>query len=89
MALSNLLQPRYLLIFINFQEFMSRPPRPVSYVFAIDVSWHSIQSGVLLTALYTIKDFLYSGHQKLPQGAKVAIMTFDKDIHFYNLSVLS
>lgn len=62
---------------------------PLSYIFAIDVSWHSIQSGVLLTALYTIKDFLFSGQQTLPQGAKVAIMTFDKDVHFYNLSVYS
>jgi hypothetical protein len=48
-----------------------------------------MQSGVLLTALYTIKDFLFSGQQTLPQGAKVAIMTFDKDVHFYNLSVCS
>jgi protein transport protein SEC24 len=68
---------------------MARPPKPVSYVFAIDVSWASISSGLLLTCLATIKDFLYSGQQALAPGAKIAIMTYDKALHFFNLKVIS
>ena len=72
--------------FVASKEFMARPPKPVSYVFAIDVSWNSIQAGILSTCLATIKDFLYYGQSVLPKGARIAIMTFDKALHFYNLS---
>jgi protein transport protein SEC24 len=65
---------------------MARPPKPASYIFAIDVSWNAIQSGVLSITVATIKDFLYSGQSSLPEGARVAIMTYDKAIHFYNLN---
>ncbi|KAI8997900.1 hypothetical protein BDB01DRAFT_772851 [Pilobolus umbonatus] len=55
--------------------YSDRAPAPLRYVFALDVSVLSIQTGML---------------QSQRRGAKVAneiaIITFDKDVHFYNLS---
>lgn len=41
---------------------------------------------MLFTFISAIRHFLYSGQFKLPQGATVGFMTFDKVLHFYNLS---
>ncbi|KAJ2995947.1 COPII coat Sec23p-Sfb3p heterodimer component [Globomyces sp. JEL0801] len=66
-------------------EYCARTPLPVSYLFAIDVSWNSIQSGMLATFASALKFYLYSGHYSLPKGSKIGILTFDRGIHFYNL----
>ncbi|CAG8583784.1 1871_t:CDS:10 [Diversispora eburnea] len=67
------------------QEYWAKPPAPLSYVFAIDVSWNSIKSGMLAKCVETIRDILYNSPNNISRGGKIGIITFDKDIHFYNL----
>ncbi|KAF9401239.1 COPII coat Sec23p-Sfb3p heterodimer component, partial [Podila epigama] len=70
------------------KEYSNRPPLPAGYVFAIDVSWSAVQSGVLLEATQAIKQAIWdeNGQSRLPQGVQIGILTFDKTVHFYNLS---
>ena len=87
------LRPELLYGAVEFKaskEYCAREPTPPSYVFAIDVSWNSVQWGVLSKAVSAIKELLYeNGPNKLPPKVKVGIITFDKAIHFYNLKVIS
>jgi len=69
------------------KEYWARPPSPISYIFALDVSWNAIQSGLLIKAVETIKDILFNTPQAVVTGGKVGIITFDKDVHFYNINV--
>eukprot|EP00842_Homolaphlyctis_polyrhiza_P001198 jgi/Hompol1/2079/HPOL_003785-RA len=66
-------------------EYSSRPAKPVSYLFAVDVSYNSVKSGMLATFTSAIKHFLYSGEYSLPAGATVGFITFDRAVHFYSL----
>jgi protein transport protein SEC24 len=66
--------------------YCARPPKPVSYLFAVDVSWNAQKSGMLQTWASALKHFLYSGQYTLPEGFRVGIVTFDRAVHFYNLS---
>ncbi|KAI8090117.1 Sec23/Sec24 trunk domain-containing protein [Gilbertella persicaria] len=63
-----------------------RLPVPLSYVFAIDVSIQSVQSGMLQAVCEGLKHALYDteGNPKLDN--RIGIMTFNKDVHFYNLA---
>lgn len=79
-----------------------RPPLPIGRVFAIDVSWSAVRSGMLYTVCQGIKEALYGpdvaesagegqegqvdGEHQVPPG-RVAIVTFDRAVQFYNLSV--
>ncbi|KAJ1673824.1 COPII coat Sec23p-Sfb3p heterodimer component, partial [Spiromyces aspiralis] len=71
--------------FLATKDFISRPPVPASYVFAIDVSWQSIQSRMLEACVTAIKDILYGG-EGLPPLTKFGLITYDRHVHFYNLS---
>ena len=80
-----------------------RAPRPLTYLFAIDVSFSAVRSGSLKATVDSIRESLYgpkeavddenAGEEKgnmgpgygLPHGSKVAIVTFDRALHFYNL----
>ncbi|KAI9490579.1 hypothetical protein BDB00DRAFT_768538 [Zychaea mexicana] len=71
--------------FVAPTEYMVRPPQAPSYVFVIDVSHSAIQSGMLATAARTILDSL----DRIPNKenrTRVAIITVDSSLHFYNLS---
>ncbi|KAF9427642.1 COPII coat Sec23p-Sfb3p heterodimer component [Podila epigama] len=70
------------------KEYWNKTPAPVAYVFAIDVSWNSIQSGMLAQAVEGIKNAIWdeNGVSRLVPGALIGILTFDKNIHFYNLA---
>ncbi|ORX73679.1 hypothetical protein DL89DRAFT_276965 [Linderina pennispora] len=70
--------------FVATKEFITHNPRPATYIFAIDVTWNAVQSGMVATAAKTIKDLLYQG-PGLPAGTRVGIITFDRSAHFYNL----
>ncbi|PJF16880.1 hypothetical protein PSACC_03315 [Paramicrosporidium saccamoebae] len=72
--------------FIAPMEYMVRPPQPPVYLFLLDVSYHSVSSGVLSTAARIILDSLDSLPNALDR-TKIGIMTVDSTIHFYNLSV--
>eukprot|EP00126_Sphaerothecum_destruens_P001938 Sdes_comp15376_c0_seq1m4250 len=79
--------------FVATSEYCARPPNPISYIFLIDVSYQSVQSGMLNVAVHGIRSFLDSlpvvqrpdsSGDYHPQ--KVGIITFDKAVHFYNIS---
>ncbi|GAA5958456.1 hypothetical protein JCM21900_001476 [Sporobolomyces salmonicolor] len=76
-----------------------REPTPMHYIFAIDVSWTSVRCGLVGEVVQGLKELLYGskaaegeGEAKgaaptggLPPGAKIAILTFDRTVQFYNL----
>lgn len=83
----------------NVPGSLPRAPTPLHYVFAIDVSWTSIQCGLVAEVTKHLKELLFRdegehatsgphlGRPGLPAGAKVAIVTFDRTVQFYNLKV--
>ncbi|KAI8974304.1 hypothetical protein BDB01DRAFT_806986 [Pilobolus umbonatus] len=71
--------------FVAPTEYMVRPPQAPSYVFIIDVSFASIQSGMVATAARTLLDSL----DRIPNAenrTRVAIITVDSSLHFYDLN---
>ncbi|KAF9994612.1 COPII coat Sec23p-Sfb3p heterodimer component, partial [Entomortierella chlamydospora] len=70
------------------KEYWNKIPVPAAYVFAIDVTWNSIQSGMLQQCVEGIKRAIWdaNGVSRLAPGVQVGIMTYDKNVHFYNLS---
>lgn len=71
--------------FIAPQEYMVRPPQPVVIVFVIDVSFGALQSGMLHIAAKAIRDSLDT-IPNTDDRTKIAFITFDSAMHFYNLS---
>ncbi|ORY79388.1 Sec23/Sec24 trunk domain-domain-containing protein [Protomyces lactucae-debilis] len=69
--------------------FKDREPKPVHLLFAVDVSEQSLVRGVPAAAAEAIRAALYDSGRPLPTGARVAIMTFDRACHFYNLGEAS
>lgn len=73
------------------KEYWAKEPVGLRYLFLIDITQEAINRGFLqdicsgiLTALYGHEE---SGEEsKLPTGSKVGIVTYDKEVHFYNLS---
>lgn len=81
-----------------------RAPRPLTYFFAIDVSYSAIRCGSLKAASESIREAIYGQREAakdgengngaqaegpgfgLPHGSRIAILTFDRVLHFYNLS---
>ncbi|KAF2203056.1 Sec23/Sec24 family protein-like protein [Delitschia confertaspora ATCC 74209] len=82
------------------KEYWAKEPVGLRWLFLIDVTAEAINRGFLTGFCEGIMNALYgdSGKEKgqteadnapqrrLPPGAKVGIVTFDKEIHFYNLS---
>eukprot|EP01084_Bolivina_argentea_P102295 183266_1 len=69
--------------FLAPSEYMVRPPVAPVYCFCLDVSAQAVSSGMLATAIATIKgclDNLQGGER-----TQIGFITFDKSIHFYNL----
>jgi protein transport protein SEC24 len=76
-----------------------REPTPLHYIFAIDVSWSSVRCGLVKEVTESLKSLLFppkdedlpegdpSRGRRLPPGAKVGIVTFDRTVQFYNLRV--
>eukprot|EP01119_Soliformovum_irregulare_P014673 TRINITY_DN4026_c0_g1_i1.p1 TRINITY_DN4026_c0_g1~~TRINITY_DN4026_c0_g1_i1.p1 ORF type:complete len:883 (-),score=243.77 TRINITY_DN4026_c0_g1_i1:77-2725(-) len=64
-------------------EFSSRPIQPPCYLFAIDVSYTAVSTGMLHTCLHSIKTILDS----LPDttSTRVGFVTFDSTVHFYSI----
>ncbi|SJL11445.1 related to Protein transport protein Sec24C [Armillaria ostoyae] len=70
-----------------------RQPQPLNYVFAFDVSSEAVQSGFLQTACNALITILYGGVDEegmpldscFPPESQIAIFTFDRGIHFYDL----
>ncbi|KAJ3372009.1 COPII coat Sec23p-Sfb3p heterodimer component, partial [Allomyces arbusculus] len=68
------------------KEFIAKDPKPVAVVLAIDVSWNAVQSGLPAQMARIIRDWLYAenAQARFPKGAQVAILTYDRAVHFYN-----
>jgi len=70
--------------YIAPSEYMVRPPQPCIYVFLIDVSRESVVTGMVDLVCSSILASLKSMAGDV--RTKVAFITFDHQIHFYNLS---
>ncbi|KAF2274835.1 Sec23/Sec24 family protein [Westerdykella ornata] len=75
------------------KEYWSKTPVGLHWLFLIDVTAESVNRGFLdgfcegiISALYGTEGESTEGQRRLPPAAKVGIATFDKDLHFYNLS---
>lgn len=58
---------------------------PPTYLFAFDVSKPAIDSGYLAMACSTIKSVIEQDILPGGERAKVAFITYDDNVHFYNL----
>ncbi|KAG7085684.1 hypothetical protein E1B28_003229 [Marasmius oreades] len=67
----------------------SRKPSSMDIVFAFDVSEEASRSGYLASVCQALQLALYEGDGStmpcFPAGCRIAIMTFDTAIHFYDL----
>ncbi|KDE04517.1 hypothetical protein MVLG_05083 [Microbotryum lychnidis-dioicae p1A1 Lamole] len=67
----------------------AREPKPINYIFAIDVSWTSMRCGLVGEVVKGLREMLYPQEEGavscLAPGAKIAIMTFDRSVQFFNL----
>jgi protein transport protein SEC24 len=68
---------------------MRRPPMAPAFYFIIDVSIASIQNKFLYAVIESIKDIINTNALNNYDRTKVAIVTYDTNIHFYNLNVKS
>lgn len=84
--------------FLVPKEYWSKKPEGLRWLFVIDVGQESFNKGFLEAFCEGIMAALYGGEsivegpdgalkRNIPQGAKVGFVTFDKDIHFYNVNV--
>lgn len=69
--------------FVAPVEYMVRPPMPPVYMFLLETTPTTINSGVLATALTSIRNSINS----MPNEGRtrIAIITFDTAVHFYLL----
>ena len=69
----------------------TNPPSPMNYVFLIDVSYEAIVSGMVSSACSGILRTLYGaegeGSGCWPAASKASVITFDRVLHFYDISV--
>ncbi|KAF7975377.1 hypothetical protein HWV62_9713 [Athelia sp. TMB] len=65
---------------------LPRKPQPMIYLFAFDVSGEAIRSGLLQSACDSLLDILYGATACFPAECLLAILTYDQNLHFYNLS---
>lgn len=78
------------------KEYWAKQPVPLQWLFVVDVSMEASSRGFLEGVCQGIMSAIYeesdestddgSKKSRLPPGAKIGIVTFDRDIHFYNLS---
>lgn len=85
--------------FLVPKEYWSKEPVGLRWLFLIDVCQESLNKGFLEAFCEGIMSALYGGDdpeevdengekkRRIPPGAKVGFVTFDKDIHFYNINV--
>jgi protein transport protein SEC24 len=70
----------------------SRQPEPLDIIFAFDVSNEAVTSGFLNCACAFLRELLYASEDDLDdtwfsRNGRMAIITFDSTLHFYDLTV--
>lgn len=65
-------------------DYALRKPSKARIIFVLDCSRPAVQSGAFMAYTQAIKEFICSPQTPV-QYAHVAIMTFDKSLHFYDL----
>lgn len=84
--------------FVVPKEYYTKEPVGLRWLFVIDVTQESYNKGFLEAFCDGILSALYGGEdqekdengepkRQIPEGSKVGFMTYDKDIHFYNIAV--
>ena len=86
--------------FLVPKEYWNKEPVGLQWLFLIDVSQESVNRGFLKGVCAGIMNALYgdgdesseepegeTAWRKIPEGAKIGIVTFDREVQFYNLSV--
>lgn len=78
------------------KEYWSKEPVGLRWLFLVDVTAESVNRGFLHGFCEGILSALYGESRgeteeteatsRLPKGAKVGIVTYDKEVHFYNLN---
>ncbi|KAJ9603307.1 COPII coat Sec23p-Sfb3p heterodimer component [Cladophialophora chaetospira] len=79
------------------KEYQTREPVPLRWLFMIDITQEAINRGFLDAVCKGILDALYEHESveepddstvslKLPAGARIGIVTYDKEVQFYNLT---
>ncbi|KAG0647085.1 transport Sec24 CEF [Hyphodiscus hymeniophilus] len=82
--------------FLVPKEYWSKEPVGLRWLFLIDVGQEAFNKGYLeafcegiMQALYGVDESTEEGQpakRRIPEGSKVGFVTFDKDIHFYNMN---
>ncbi|KAK4903352.1 COPII coat Sec23p-Sfb3p heterodimer component [Elasticomyces elasticus] len=88
--------------FLVPKEYWSKPPLPMRYLFLLDVSAEAYSRGFLQGVCDGILRAIYGDEEveddedadgetaakpsMVPAGARVGFMTFDREIHFYDVS---
>ncbi|CAG8961276.1 hypothetical protein HYFRA_00013555 [Hymenoscyphus fraxineus] len=77
--------------FLVPKEYWNKEPVGLRWLFLIDVGQEAFNKGFLESFCEGIMIALYgsdpdSEGRKIPEGSKVGFVTFDKDIHFYNMN---
>ncbi|EIE80858.1 hypothetical protein RO3G_05563 [Rhizopus delemar RA 99-880] len=67
------------------EYYSTRQPVPLNYVFALDVSVLAIQTGMLQAVCEGLKAALYDEQGNAKLNNRIGIITFDKDVQFFNL----
>lgn len=95
-------RPELMLGTVDFmvpKAYWGNEPVGLRWLFVIDVSQEAVVRGFLEACCEGIMAALYGSDdqnedengdataRRLPEGSRVGIITFDKDVHFYNLSV--
>jgi len=84
--------------FVVPKEYWTKEPVGMRYLFVIDVTQESFNKGFLESFCEGILGAIYGAEEgeeqdesgepkrRIPAGAKVGFVTFDKEVHFYNVS---
>lgn len=84
------LTPSYASVGLSSERRTHRPPQPMNYVFAFDISVEAVKSGFLRSSCDALRTTIYQDTEegvvcKLPPGSKIAIISYDCVINVYNL----
>lgn len=85
------LNPSYAPVGPSSKKRTHRPPQPMNYVFAFDISVDAVRSGFLKSSCDALRAAIYQETEegvicKLPVGSKIAIISYDCVINVYNLN---